>query len=102
MKEIFSKINLFQKLILLVGVAIIIVGFYFTNKLLFADGKLTWNSLIAGFLWMLLILILILADSAETVKQELKQVITELKDIQTEQLLEIKLLRDELKSKKNK
>ena len=100
MKEIFSKINLYQKLILLVGIAIIIIGFYFTNKLFINDGRLTWYTLIAGFLWMALILILILADSVETIKQELKQVIFELKDIQTEQLLEIKLLRDELKSRK--
>lgn len=100
--QAFPKINLYQKLILLVGVGLIIIGFYFTNKLFVDDGRLTWNTLIAGFLWMLTILILILADTTETIKQELKQVILELKDIQSEQLLEIKLLRDELKSNKKK
>ena len=97
-----QKINFFQKLILGVGIAIILIGFYFTNKLFQTDGKLTWNTLIAGFLWMLLILILILADGTETIKAEMRQVVTELKDIQSEQLLEIKLLRDELKRKKLK
>jgi len=93
-----SRINTFQKLILVVGVGIILVGLYFTNKLFLADGRLTWEALIAGFLWMSLILILILADSAETIKAEIKEVIIELRDIQKEQLMETKLLRDELKS----
>jgi hypothetical protein len=100
MKEAYKQINLFQKLLLIVGIGIILIGFYFTNNLFVADGKLSWDALIAGFLWMALILILILADSAETIKQELKEVITELRDIQKEQLMETKLLRDDLKRKK--
>ncbi|MFC1690862.1 hypothetical protein ACFL0W_01665 [Nanoarchaeota archaeon] len=63
----------------------------------------SWDLIICIFLWLLLIFIVILTDSNESIKEELGIVIKEqvkeiqvLREINKEQLLETKLLREDL------
>ena len=101
------SLNFFEKMLLIVGLAITIVGFYFINKLYVGEGRLSWALLQASFLWLLLIFLVILTDSNETVKEEMVDTMTQhieetilLKKVVEEQLDEIKGLRKDLKGKK--
>ena len=106
-KKMVRTLNFFEKLLLIVGLAITIIGFYFINRLYIGEGRLSWALIQASFLWLLLIFIVILTDSNESVKEELKDAITQhieetvlLKRIMEEQLDETKALRRALDKKK--
>ncbi|MFQ5474707.1 MAG: hypothetical protein ACE5DM_02620 [Candidatus Nanoarchaeia archaeon] len=106
-KKMIRSLNFFEKLLLIVGLAVTIVGFYFINRLYLGEGKLSWALLQASFLWLLLIFLVILTDSNETVKEELKDTMMQhieetilLKKVVEEQLDEIKGLRRDLHKKK--
>lgn len=105
--KVFSRINNFEKILFIVGIAATVVGFYFINKVYRLDPYLNWALVQAIFLWLLLLFIIILTDSNESIKEELKIVIKEqteetklLKKIVTDQLQEIKLLRADFKKRK--
>lgn len=108
-KKMIRSLNFFEKLLLIVGLAITIIGFYFINRLYIGEGRLSWALLQAAFLWLLLIFLVILTDSNETVKEELKDTMMQnieetilLKKILEEQLEETKGLRRDLKGKRKK
>lgn len=108
-KKFYRRTNFFEKVLFLIGLVIIAVGFYFINKLYTGEGNLSWSLLQAVFLWLVLLFLIILTDSNESVKEELKEVIKEqsmevklLKKIAKEQLEEIKLLRVDLRKGKQK
>lgn len=107
LKEMYKRMNFFEKLLLLVGITITVFGFFFINKMFTGEGHLSWALLQAAFLWLLLIFLIILTDSNESIKEELKVVINEhvketklLKEIAQDQLKEIRLLRAQLPKKK--
>lgn len=100
------RVNVFEIILLLVGLAIGIIGFITINNLYSAQGALSWQMLISVFLWLVLIVLLILAATMEDVKEELAIVIKEhieetkvLRNIEHDMLKEIKLLRDDLKAR---
>jgi surface polysaccharide O-acyltransferase-like enzyme len=102
-KKFYRRTNLFEKILFVIGLIIIAVGFYFINKVYTGEGHLSWALLQAIFLWLVLLFLIILTDSNESVKEELREVIKEqsmevklLKKIAKEQLEEIKLLRVDL------
>jgi len=69
---IHRKINMFEKLLLLTGLAIGVVGFMFINFLFQADGNLmSWNMLITIFIWLTLIFIVILCAIQENQREEI-------------------------------
>ena len=90
----FRPITLFEKLLFIVGMAIGIVGFWFINKIYYTEPGLSWQFLSSLFLWMMLIFIIILTDSNESVKEELSIIIKE-------HIEETRLLREETKLVKN-
>ncbi len=101
------KTTLFEKLLLMVGIAILIVGFYFINKLFLVDQEITWGLITTTFLWLITLLLIIGTSSSQDVKEELSLIIKEnveevklLKKISQQQLSEIKLLRQDLKRRK--
>lgn len=103
----FRKTTFFEKLLLLVGLAISVLGFYWINNMYMQEPRVTWPLLQAAFAYLLLIFIVILTDSNESIKEELKIVIKEqaqeiryLRNITNEQLEEIKLLRKDLTVKR--
>lgn len=96
-----------EKSLFLVGLFVTVTGFYYINKLYTGEGHLSWALLQATFLWMLLTFLVILTDSNETIKEELKIEIREqkketklLKEISELQLKELKLLRSALTKKR--
>jgi len=92
-KEVYKRFQLatlFEKLLLLFGMSIGIVGFWLINRVFYEDPVISWQFIMAIFLWMILILIIILTDSNESIKEELSTIIKE-------HIEETKLLRDEVK-----
>lgn len=67
--------TLFEKLLLTVGIAISIIGFWLINSLYNQNAVLSWQFLTAIFLWLLLIFVVILTASNESVKEELSTII---------------------------
>ena len=106
-KNVLKRINNFEKILFIVGLAATFMGFYLINKVFVTDPYLNWSLLQAIFLWLMLLFIIILTDSNESIKEELREVIKEhmeetklLKQISNEQLQQIKLLRKDLKARK--
>ncbi|MBL7055727.1 hypothetical protein ISS07_02320 [Candidatus Woesearchaeota archaeon] len=94
------KPTLFEKLLLVVGIAVGLVGFWLIKATQNQQTGLTWEFLTAIFLWLLLIFVIILTDSNESIKEELSIIIKE--HIEETRLLkeEIKLMRGGTKKKK--
>ncbi|MFH1064239.1 MAG: hypothetical protein V1729_04120 [Candidatus Woesearchaeota archaeon] len=108
-KKLTRRLNFFEKMLLLVGLAVTMIGFYYINKLYTGEGHLTWAVLQAAFLWLLLLFMIILTDSNESIKEELKEMIGQhveetrlLKKISQEQLAELKIMNAVLSDKGKK
>ena len=86
----FRKPNLFEKVLLAIGILMIVIGYTLIHKLALRDGFYTWNVINALFLWLILIVLIILAAVNENTKEELKIVIKN-------QLDEMKLLRQDMR-----
>ena len=106
-KKMVNRLNFFEKMLLLVGISVTAIGFYYINQLYTGEGHLSWALLQAAFLWLLLLFMIILTDSNESIKEELKEVISKhieetkiLKDISKEQLAELKIIKNVLQKKK--
>ena len=98
--KLFSKFRtstLFEKLLLFTGIAIGIVGFWLINKVYYIDPVFSWDFVDAIFLWLLLIFMVILTASNESIKEELSFITKE--HIEETKLIkeEIKLVKEELK-----
>ena len=92
----FRKPTLFEKMLLVIGVVIVLLGYALIQKMASVDGTLlTWNLVFAIFLWLITVLVIILLSVGENVKEEMKIVI----DNQTK---ETRLLRQELRSHKGR
>jgi len=107
LKRMIGRLNFFEKMLLLVGLSVTIVGFYYINKIYTGEGHMSWALLQAAFLWLLLLFMIILTDSNESIKEELKEVIQKhieetkvLKEISKEQLAELKVIKSVLSKKK--
>ena len=87
------KTNIFEKLLLIIGIMLLIAGYIVIHRMTIAEGRLSWELLQTTFLWLLMILLVILAAVSENMKEELKIVIQN-------QVDEIKLLRQDLKKKR--
>ncbi len=85
----FIQSNLFQKLLLIIGISVGIIGFWMINKIYINEQMLSWSFIIAVFLWLLLIFMVILTDSSESIKEEVSAVIKE-------HINETRLLREEV------
>ena len=86
----FQRATFFEKLLLVVGISIGILGFWLINTAYYKEPTLSWQFIMSIFLWLLLIFVVILTDSNESIKEELRIIIKEHID-------ETKLLREEVK-----
>ena len=93
MAEFRGKLNMFEKVLLIIGVALIVLGYLAIHRLVVAEGAFSWDLLQTTFLWLLMVLMVILAAVNENTKEELKVVIHN-------QVEEIRLLRKDFKKKK--
>jgi hypothetical protein len=96
------KATLFEKLLLIVGISIGVIGFWFINRVFYTEPIINWNFLTAVFLWMLLILMVILTDSNESIKEELSIIMKEHMEKTVLLREEVKLIGDQLKKIKKK
>ena len=85
------KLNAFEKILLIIGILVIIIGYFFVHTLIASQG-LSWEALQTTFLWLILVVMIISSAVNENMKEELNLVISN-------QAQEIKLLRDDLKRK---
>jgi len=85
--------NIFEKILLIIGVLIVIIGYSFIHRVYVMDGYLlSWQLLQTMFLWLLLAVMLIMLAVTENVKEELRIIIEE-------HLQEIKLLRTDIRTR---
>jgi len=99
----YRSSTFFEKLLLFVGIAIGIIGFWLINTVYFEEPILSWQFIVSVFLWLILIFIVILTDSNESIKEELGLIMKEhieetriLKKIMIEHVKETKILKNEV------
>ncbi len=92
MVNLTRKPNIFESILLIIGVVLIVLGYVVIYRMYAVEGFLSWALLQTLFLWILMILLVILAAVNENMKEELKIMISN-------QAEELKLLRKDLKRK---
>jgi len=85
------KPNTFEKTLLVIGVAVLMVGYGLIHRQVVIEG-FTIGVIQTIFLWFILVALIIITAANENIKEELRDVI-EL------QLQEIRLLREEIRRK---
>ncbi|MBW2987834.1 hypothetical protein KY336_04760 [Candidatus Woesearchaeota archaeon] len=87
----FRKPNFFERVLLVLGIIVVIVGYFLIQKMVsVGGGLLSWDSVQSLFLWLMVILLVIVLAANEALKEELKTV-------QKNQTEELGLIRKELK-----
>ena len=73
-----NKINVFEIVLLIVGVGAAVLGFQFINQVYQAEnGQLSWLMIIAIFNWLtLLVMFILLSLMVDTSKKELNEIKT--------------------------
>jgi hypothetical protein len=106
---IIRKTTFFEKILLVMGIFLGAAGFFAINSLfLSAGGILDVGLLIAIFLWAILLFLVIIAATAENqreetviINRELRQETKLMKELVSDQVTEIKLLRADLAELRN-
>ena len=90
------KSTLFEKLLLIIGIAIGIIGFWLINSIYSQNPVVSWQLITATFLWLLLVFVVVLTASNESVREELSIIIKN--HIEETKLIkeETKLVREEI------
>lgn len=102
------KINMFEKILLPVGIAVTVFGFIMLVQADKISGDATnWVRLTAIFCWLMLIFVMILAATNEDLKEELTDLTKEhtieiklIKEIAHDTLIELRAIKEELGRKK--
>ena len=77
--------SIFEKMLLVVGFLVLIIGYFFINRVFIAEGyNVSWGFLQTVFLWLLMVIFIILLAIGEDIKE----------GILLEQLDEIKKLKE--------
>jgi len=86
------KPNVFEIILLTIGIALIVLGYIAIHRMVLIEKTISWGLLQTTFLWLLMIFFVVLAAVNENMKEELKV-------IAYNQLVEIRLLREEVRRK---
>ena len=87
------RTSIFEKLLLIVGFLVLIIGYFLINKVFIAeDYKVSWGFLQTVFLWLLMVIFIIVLAIGEDIKE----------GILLRQLDEIRELKEALLKKKNR
>ena len=90
---VIRKTSSFEKMLLIVGILVLVIGYIMIGKTYAAEGSgLSWGFLQTVFLWLLIVVFIILLAIGEDIKE----------GILIEQLEEIKGLTAELKKRNKK
>ena len=85
--------SIFEKLLLVVGFLVLIIGYFFINRAFIEEGfKVSWGFLQTVFLWLLIVIFIILLAIGEDIKE----------GILLEQLDEMKQLKEAILKRKNR
>ena len=77
--------SIFEKMLLVVGFLVLIMGYFFINRVFIEEGyRVSWGFLQTVFLWLLMVIFIIMLAIGEDIKE----------GILLEQLEEIKLLKE--------
>ncbi|MBN1156771.1 hypothetical protein JXA85_04085 [Candidatus Woesearchaeota archaeon] len=94
------KTTMFEKILLIVGLGVTIVGFYLIRIAYLTEQGLTWLMLLTIFSWLTVLILFIVSSLNADVKEELMRILNEqvqetklLKEISHEQLQEIKQIK---------
>ncbi len=70
----YRKPNMFERVLLVVGILVMLVGFYLINKV-FVDNnsELSWQFLQTVFLWLMLVIFIIIIAISEDIKQTMME-----------------------------
>ena len=82
------RTSIFEKLLLIVGFLVLIMGYFFINRVFAAEGfKVSWGFLQTVFLWLLMVIFIIMLAIGEDIKEGiLLQQLDEIRDLK-EQIL---------------
>ena len=87
------RTSIFEKLLLVVGFLVLIIGYFFINKIFVLENyKISWGFLQTVFLWLLMVIFIILLAIGEDIKE----------GILLEQLDEMKQLKEAVLKRKNR
>jgi len=67
--------NVFERMLLVIGIVVVIVGYGIIHKLILINNALTWDVVISIFLWFIIIILIVLTAVAENVKEEIRTII---------------------------
>ena len=82
-----SRTSIFEKLLLVVGFLVLVMGYVFINRVFAAENyKVSWGFLQTVFLWLLMVIFIIMLAIGEDIKE----------GILLQQLDAIKELKDEM------
>ena len=85
--------SLFEKLLLIVGFLVLIIGYFFINKVFIIENySVSWDFLQTVFLWLLMVIFIIVLAIGEDIKE----------GILLRQLDEIRQLKEAILKKKNR
>ena len=70
MPEKKRKTSIFEKLLLLIGLLILVIGYFLINKVFISEGyNLSWGLLQTVFLWLLMVIFIIVLAIGEDIKE---------------------------------
>ena len=93
MMEKKRQTSIFEKLLLVVGFLVLIIGYFFINKAFVAEGyEISWGFLQTVFLWLVMVIFIIVLAIGEDIKE----------GILLKQLDEIRELKESILKKKNR
>lgn len=84
------KSTFFEKILLIIGLGVILLGFHFINSVYSAGLESMWGMVQAVFIWLVLIILVVLLATGEDIKEELSI-------IMRQQVNESKVANEELK-----
>ena len=91
--EKVRKTSSFEKMLLIVGILVLVIGYMLIGKTYAAEGgQLSWGFLQTIFLWLLMVIFIIMLAIGEDIKE----------GILLDQLREIKSLKESLLGRKKK
>lgn len=109
LKRILKKFSMIEKAVIALAITFTVLGFFYINHLFTGEGRLSWAILEAAFLWFILFFLLILTETNNKIKEELKEVINQhiketkiLQEMSGTQITELKGLRRDLTQKKKR
>ena len=85
--------NLFEHILLLMGITAVGVGYFFVHVVISKSGIFSYEATVTLMLWFIVIILIVLTAVNENSKEELKIIIRQQND-------ETKMLREDLRRKK--